>query len=193
MDRARAEAAEKKRQQRRQMWGQAIGAIVQAAGNAYMVSQGYTSNNMGLLDPNLAIKQVQAQNAQMAYLQQMSMRNIQMPQFDFKWPEPPQFTVNWSDVDWNSASMNTYYMYQGDLLNNGVDAIGTNSFNNSNSSSYIGTGSTYEAPCHLCHGLGKCWTCNGSRSYLNPLTNEYAKCPNCTDGLCSHCHGTGKK
>lgn len=45
-------------------------------------------------------------------------------------------------------------------------------------------------PCKLCRGLGKCWTCNGTRKYLNGLTNKYVTCPNCTDGLCSHCHGS---
>ena len=49
------------------------------------------------------------------------------------------------------------------------------------------------SPCYLCHGIGKCWTCNGNRTYLNPLTGKYIDCPNCTDGLCSHCHGSGKK
>lgn len=191
IDRARKEKAEKKRQRRKQMWAQAIGSIVQAAGNAYMISQGYASNNnRSLLDPNLAIRQVQVQNAQIASLQQMSIQNIQMPQFDFKWTEPPHFTFDWSNVDWNSASMNTYYMYQGDLLNNGAATIENNSSSNS---SYISTGNTNQATCHLCHGLGKCWTCNGKRSYLNPLTNKFVECPNCTDGLCSHCHGSGKQ
>ncbi len=192
MDRAKREEEERKRQRRRQMWAQAIGSIVQAAGNAYLMSQGYNSNNnMNLLDPNLAIKQVQAQNAQIAYLQQMSMQNIQMPQFDFKWTNTPQFTFDWNNVDWNSASMNTYYQYQGDLLSNGAATTETNGSSNS---SYIGTGSTNQSSCYLCHGIGKCWTCSGTRRISNAYgASGYTDCPNCTDGLCSHCHGSGKK
>ena len=50
-----------------------------------------------------------------------------------------------------------------------------------------------ELPCPLCHGLKKCWTCNGSREILNTYTGNYSRCPNCTNGLCSRCHGTGLK
>ena len=50
-----------------------------------------------------------------------------------------------------------------------------------------------EAPCYLCHGQKKCATCNGRREFMNSYTGKYIPCPNCTDGLCSHCHGTGLK
>lgn len=56
------------------------------------------------------------------------------------------------------------------------------------------TTKTYQRNCRLCHGSGKCNTCNGKHRYLNPLTNKYVTCPNCrTDGRCSACGGTGKK
>ena len=63
-DLAERRKAEERRQRRRQAWAQAIGTIVQAAGNAYMYSQGYT-NNANLLNPNLAISQVQSQYSQL--------------------------------------------------------------------------------------------------------------------------------
>lgn len=59
------------------------------------------------------------------------------------------------------------------------------------SSTSSSTSSGYKKTCHLCHGLKKCFTCNGNRSFINPLTGKYVSCPNCTNGLCSHCHGTG--
>lgn len=53
---------------------------------------------------------------------------------------------------------------------------------------------TYQKSCHLCHGSGKCNTCNGTHRYLNPLTNKYVTCPNCRpDGRCTACNGTGKE
>lgn len=56
------------------------------------------------------------------------------------------------------------------------------------------TTKTYQKTCRLCHGSGKCNTCNGKHRYLNPLTNKYVTCPNCrTDGRCSACGGTGKR
>lgn len=62
----------------------------------------------------------------------------------------------------------------------------------SNGSSY--STKKYQRDCHLCGGSGKCRTCNGSHRYLNPLTNKYLSCPNCTpNGACSACGGTGKR
>lgn len=54
------------------------------------------------------------------------------------------------------------------------------------SSSTTSSGKT----CYLCHGIKKCWTCNGNRTYL--VGSRYEKCPNCTDGWCRACHGAGK-
>lgn len=54
------------------------------------------------------------------------------------------------------------------------------------SSSTTSSGKT----CYLCHGIKKCWTCNGNRTYL--VYGKYKDCPNCTDGWCRACHGTGK-
>lgn len=52
--------------------------------------------------------------------------------------------------------------------------------------------STYKT-CPLCHGSGKCNTCNGTHRSLNGFTGKYIECPNCKpDGKCSYCNGTGK-
>ena len=84
MDEVERRAEEARRLQRRQAWAQAVGAIVQAAGNAYLYSQGYApAYDASLLSPNLAVSQVQSQYAQMEALQQMSFQSMQMPQFDF--------------------------------------------------------------------------------------------------------------
>lgn len=48
------------------------------------------------------------------------------------------------------------------------------------------------SPCYLCHGYKKCTTCNGNRVYRPGASMNYVKCPNCTDGLCHACHGTGR-
>lgn len=55
------------------------------------------------------------------------------------------------------------------------------------------TTTSRDKDCPLCNGMKKCITCFGEKIYLNPLTNKYIDCPNCTDGWCSRCHGSGKK
>lgn len=53
---------------------------------------------------------------------------------------------------------------------------------------------TYESYCLRCGGSGKCATCNGTHSYINPLSGKYVTCPNCgTDGRFRSCGGSGKK
>lgn len=89
----------------------------------------------------------------------------------------------------------------GDIWKNGVPVtpvaapattnIGNTGLNSAGSSTTGTRSSSSGTTCYLCHGLKKCWTCNGNRTYLS--NGKYIKCPNCTDGLCSHCHGTGLK
>ena len=138
----------------------------------------------------MAISQVINQQAQLNNMQQSAFQSIQMPQIEFKFTAPPTFTFDWSKIDWTSAPIDNYYQYQGDLINNGVGT--TVESKTGNQSSFTNTGATNEKTCHLCHGIKKCWTCNGKRMYINPLTGKYVTCPNCTNGWCSRCNGTGK-
>lgn len=47
--------------------------------------------------------------------------------------------------------------------------------------------------CNLCHGSGKCNTCNGKHWYYG-IGGSVVTCPNCTpNGACSSCGGSGKK
>lgn len=88
-----------------------------------------------------------------------------------------------------SASVSSNNQNQNNFSNN-VPYVTSNKNQND---SYDNKVNTYQPDCPHCHGFGKCWTCNGRKLVLNPLTNEYMKCPNCTDGICSFCDGTGKK
>ena len=47
--------------------------------------------------------------------------------------------------------------------------------------------------CPICHGSGKCNTCNG-RGWIYAIgSSDHLDCPNCKpDGHCSHCGGSGK-
>lgn len=46
--------------------------------------------------------------------------------------------------------------------------------------------------CNSCHGSKKCNTCNGKGWINHTYTNTSGDCPNCTNGVCSRCSGTGQ-
>lgn len=85
-------------------------------------------------------------------------------------------------TDWSSMPA-TVPAYGG--VSTGTSSSGSTSSGSSGSSSS-------EKSCYLCHGLGKCWTCNGKQYYLNSLTGKNVACPNCTNGMCRVCGGTGR-
>ena len=65
------------------------------------------------------------------------------------------------------------------------------------SSSPSSTGGTSSSSsgrsCGVCYGSGKCRTCNGNGTFWDSLNGNRKKCPNCTNGLCTSCGGSGKK
>lgn len=50
---------------------------------------------------------------------------------------------------------------------------------------------TYQEDCHMCRGLKSCSSCGGT-GHIYGFTGNKLDCPNCSNGECSHCHGTGK-
>lgn len=55
--------------------------------------------------------------------------------------------------------------------------------------------STSSRMCRVCVGSGKCRTCNGKGWYYDTGMGLGTKrnCPNCSDGKCTSCGGSGKK
>lgn len=54
-------------------------------------------------------------------------------------------------------------------------------------------GSRYtQKDCHSCLGLKKCNTCNGKGWFYPTASSTSTDCPNCTNGNCSVCNGSGK-
>lgn len=70
---------------------------------------------------------------------------------------------------------------------------GSSSFTSGSSTSTSSSSSSSGRSCGVCYGLGKCRTCNGKGTYFDDLNGKYNKCPNCTNGLCTSCGGTGRK
>lgn len=116
---------------------------------------------------------------------------------------PNNFEMSYYTISTNpyTAQTNTfiYQMQKGEATfnihqNNSATNGGGYSTGRGTSNRTNTTTKTYKKDCHLCHGSGKCSTCNGKHRYLNPLTNKYVTCPNCRpDGRCSACGGTGKE
>ena len=70
---------------------------------------------------------------------------------------------------------------------------GSSTYSSGSSTSTSGSSSSSDRSCRVCYGLGKCRTCNGNRQYFDTFTSKYIKCPNCTNGLCTSCGGSGRK
>lgn len=73
--------------------------------------------------------------------------------------------------------------------------------NNPQSIQHNNQKSTYSNPvqphrvvkdCYLCHGSGKCASCNGTRLIKYKFGSGYLRCTNCSDGNCKACGGNGK-
>lgn len=69
--------------------------------------------------------------------------------------------------------------------------------NEKNANNSVGTRNYYNnrygyKECYSCHGQKECSTCNGKGWIRHTMTNTIGDCPNCTDGHCSSCEGTGK-
>lgn len=163
-------------------------------GNGYMVSSG--SGNMDyLLDPNYTIAQTMAQQQQynqvLGNIAQQSVNQVlseeeQEYQNFCKYYKKPDGS-NYTKSEWRAlkgqAVQNMNRSKTSDVAN------GTNYERNSSTNTSSSSGGK---TCHICHGTKKCWTCGGKRTYINPLTNKRVACPNCTNGWCSRCNGTGK-
>lgn len=106
----------------------------------------------------------------------------------------PTFNINWNAPigNWNSIPM---YGGVGDYISSDpIDVNVSNKLVNGSSDSYYNQGGYKD--CHVCHGSGRCQTCNGT-GYVTNFGNT-SECPNCQieyghrNGKCSVCHGKGK-
>ncbi len=75
---------------------------------------------------------------------------------------------------------------------NTVSSAGYSSSSSGTSSS---SSSSSGRSCRVCYGTGKCRTCNGKHWYYDSSFGIGKKqiCPNCSDGRCTSCGGSGRK
>lgn len=85
--------------------------------------------------------------------------------------------------------------YNNDGGFNGGNSGGGNGGSVGGNNNHSGSGSTGTRSCRVCNGTGLCTTCNGKGRYLNTYlgNNTWKDCPNCTNGRCTSCGGTGRK
>lgn len=163
-------------------------------GNGYMTSANAGNMNY-LLDPNYAVAQTMAQQQQYNQV----FNNIAQQSVNQVLSEEEQeyqtFCKYNKKADGTNYTKNEWRALKGEAIRNmngGNTSVGSSNSTISGSGSSIRTNSTSDKTCHICHGTKKCWTCSGNRTYINPLTNKRVACPNCTNGWCSRCNGTGK-
>lgn len=78
-------------------------------------------------------------------------------------------------------------------INNNSNNTNYNSSSSSNSNGNASQSNRYtNKTCHGCHGSGKCNTCNGKGWYERLGVSGAMNCPNCSNGRCSICGGSGQ-
>lgn len=164
-------------------------------GSSYMAPSGGGNMNY-LLDPNYAVAQTMAQQQQ--YNQEFN--NIAEQSVSQVLSEEEQEYQNFckynKKADGSNYTKSEWRALKGQAIqnmNSGDSSASSSSSSYGSSNSSGSSSSTHSGKtCYICHGTKKCWTCGGYQSYINPLTGKRIACPNCTNGWCSKCNGTGK-
>lgn len=99
------------------------------------------------------------------------------------------------NVSGHDTNGNRYTTVNGQVI--GIDTQGrvttgnNRSSSNQNGASQSNSGRYGNISCHLCHGSGVCATCGGDCIADSPYGGTYV-CPNCDNGKCRKCKGSGK-
>ena len=164
-------------------------------GNNYMTPS--SGGNMNyLLDPNYAVAQTMAQQQQYNQvfnsIAQQSVNQVLSEEEQ----EYQTFCKYNKKSDGSNYTKSEWRALKGQAIQNmnsgKSTVVNSNGTNYGRSNSANTNTSSGGKTCHICHGTKKCWTCGGNRTYINPLTNKRVACPNCTNGWCSRCNGTGR-
>lgn len=149
----------------------------------YSPYYGGGGNNNYLLDPNYAMWQAQQQQAQTnAVQQQLINTSIQQTE--------QQEREEYMRMTGGKITYEEWLSIKAQAAQDNSNKSSSQTMNNSNNNKH---GSyTKDETCHLCHGDGKCSTCNGKHWYYG-IGGSKITCPNCKpDGRCWKCKGTGK-
>ena len=94
----------------------------------------------------------------------------------------------------NGFTLSNSYVKTPTDLGNGATVNGGYDNSNTSSSNNYSNSSTSERRCDHCHGSGRCSTCNGNYTHWVGYVGATPKhCPNCSNGACRWCNGTGKR
>lgn len=137
------------------------------------------------------------------FKQDLSVLNIVVTKnlvYVYKRTTPPSSQLTCSLIKKKNTSGSNYnynygynYGYNNNYNYNNSYNSSTNSNSGSSNSSVNQNSSRYtDKTCHSCHGSGICNTCNGKGWYERLGVKGTMNCPNCSNGKCSICGGTGK-
>ncbi len=164
-------------------------------GNSYITPS--SGGNMDyLLDPNYAVAQTMAQQQQYNQvfnsIAQQSVNQV-LSEEDQEYQTFCKYNKKSDGSNYTKSEWRALKGQAIQNMNSGKSTVvNSNNTNYGRSNSTNTNTSSGEKTCHICHGTKKCWTCVGNRTYINPLTNKRVACPNCTNGWCSRCNGTGR-
>lgn len=166
-----------------------LGGMGGGYGYGYMTPR--TGGNMDyLLDPNYTVAQTMARQQQYNQVYNSLARQTVDKVLTEEEQEYQQFCKAFKKPDGSQYTKDEWRALKGQAIQNMKNGGNTNS--SSGRSGTVTQQSSSSKSCSMCRGTKKCWTCSGNRSYINPLTNKRVSCPNCTNGNCPKCNGTGK-
>lgn len=164
-------------------------------GSSYVAPSGGGNMNY-LLDPNYTVAQTMAQQQQYNQVFNNSAKQTVNQVLSEEEQEYQNFCKYNKKADGSNYTKSEWRALKGQAIQNmnsgGSSGSPRSSSYGRSSSSGSSSSTSSGKTCHICHGTKKCWTCGGNQTYINPLTNKRVACPNCTNGWCCRCNGTGK-
>lgn len=109
-------------------------------------------------------------------------------------PDERQVQNSQNQINNSGSALENSYVQTPTDIGNGTTAGSNYTPSTTESNSSYSNSTSSERRCEHCHGSGRCNTCNGNYThYIGYVGAKPKHCPNCSNGSCRWCNGTGKR